>query len=71
MNVIKFADLELLSSDAIREIEQKHIIDYPHINLMKKAGKATANLARQLINSSSHPILVIILRKERNNLKKH
>ena len=59
MNVIKFADLELLSSDAIREIEQKHTIDYPHINLMKKAGKATANLARQLINSSSHPILVL------------
>jgi len=56
---MKLADLTLFNSQAIRDIEARVAVEHPGKNLMKKAGRATAILAKQLIKKNSHPILMI------------
>jgi len=59
MNIIRFTDLKLFNSQAIRDLEAKIDCEVPNANLMKKAGKATAILARQLIKNAPHSVLIL------------
>ncbi|MFZ6753152.1 NAD(P)H-hydrate dehydratase [Undibacterium sp. Dicai25W] len=59
MNTITLADLHLLNIKTIRDLEANTINEIPHANLIKKAGKATANLAKQLIKKKALPALIL------------
>lgn len=59
MNTITSSDLNLLHIQTIRHLEANTMSEIPHVNLIKKAGKATANLAKQLIKKKSLPTLIL------------
>ncbi len=59
MNTITSSDLILLNTQTIRDLEANTINEIPHANLIKKAGKATADLAKQLIKKKTLPVLIL------------
>jgi len=59
MTLLKQTDLILFSINDIREIETKVAAENPGKSLMKKAGKATAALAKKLIENNVHPVLIV------------
>ena len=52
-------DLMLFSAQEIRDIEAKVALNNPGKNLMKKAGREIAALAKKLIKHHAYPILMI------------
>ncbi|MFZ6861212.1 NAD(P)H-hydrate dehydratase [Undibacterium sp. Ji67W] len=59
MNTITSSDLILLNTQTIRDLEASTFNEIPHVNFIKKAGKATADLSKQLIKKKTLPVLIL------------